>query len=163
MARSRWAGGLTLIALLAAGCSGGQAPTNPGLNESRLAPCPASPNCVSSLASAESQRVEALRYSGEVTQAQSRLLGVLKGMERVHIVRVEEAYIHAEFRTALLGFVDDVEFLFDPPGTIQMRSASRLGYSDFGVNRQRVAAIRARFAATGEANPSAFCVHSGGT
>jgi uncharacterized protein (DUF1499 family) len=152
MARSRWARGLTLIAVLTAGCSGGQAPTNPGLNESRLAPCPASPNCVSSLASTESQRVEALRYSGDAAQAQSRLLNVLKGMESVRIVHLEEDYIHAEFRSALLGFVDDVEFLFDPPGAIQMRSASRIGYSDFGVNRQRVAAIRARFAATVDAN-----------
>jgi uncharacterized protein (DUF1499 family) len=151
MARSRWAGGLSLIAVLTAGCSGGQAPTNPGLNESRLAHCPASPNCVSSLASTESQRVEALRYSGDAAQAQSRLLNVLKGMESVRIVHLEEDYIHAEFRSALLGFVDDVEFLFDPPGAIQMRSASRLGYSDFGVNRERVAAIRARFAASVEA------------
>ena len=139
-----------LVALAMGGCSGEIPPANTGQSGSRLAPCPASPNCVSSLASAESQRVEALRYSGEVTQVQSRLLGVLKGMERVHIVRVEGAYIHAEFRSALLGFVDDVEFLFDPPGAIQMRSASRLGYSDFGVNRERVAAIRARFAASVE-------------
>ncbi|MBL0166588.1 MAG: DUF1499 domain-containing protein [Propionivibrio sp.] len=153
MATTRWTGKLTLLVALAlAGCSGGIPPANTGQNGSRLAPCPASPNCVSSLASAESQRVAALRYSGDAAQAQSRLLGVLNGMERVRIVRVEAAYIHAEFRSALLGFVDDVEFLFDPPGAIQMRSASRLGYSDFGVNRERVAAIRARFAAMTEAN-----------
>ena len=153
MATTRLTVNLTLLVALAlGGCSGGIAPANTGQNESRLAPCPASPNCVSSLASAENQRVEALRYSGDAAQAQSRLLSVLKGMERVHIVRVEEAYIHAEFRSALLGFVDDVEFLFTPPGAIQIRSASRLGYSDFGVNRERVAAIRARFATTAEAN-----------
>lgn len=153
MERSRPTGKLTLLVALAlSGCSGGIPPANTGQNGSRLAPCPASPNCVSSLASAESQRVEALRYSGDAAQAQSRLLGVLKRMERVRIVRVEEAYIHAEYRSALLGFVDDVEFLFDPPGAIQMRSASRLGYSDFGVNRERVAAIRVRFAALTEAN-----------
>ena len=149
MATTRLTVNLTLLVALAlGGCSGGIAPANTGQNESRLAPCPASPNCVSSLASAESQRVEALRYSGDAAQAQSRLLSVLNGMERVHIVLVKEAYIHAEFRSALLGFVDDVEFLFTPPGAIQMRSASRLGYSDFGVNRERVEAIRARFAAT---------------
>ena len=151
MASTRGTANLTLLVALAlGGCSGGIPPTNTGKNESRLAPCPASPNCVSSLANVESQRVEALRYSGDATQAKGRLLNVLRGMEKVHIVRVEEAYIHAEFRSALLGFVDDVEFLFDPPGFIQMRSASRLGYSDFGVNRERVAAIRARFAASVE-------------
>ena len=153
MARSRRTGKLTLLVALAlGGCSGGIPPANTGQNGSRLAPCPASPNCVSSLTSAESQRVEALRYSGDAAQAQSRLLSVLKSMERVHIVRVEEGYIHAEFRSVLLSFVDDVEFLFDPPGAIQMRSASLLGYSDFGVNRERAVAIRARFAATDEAN-----------
>jgi uncharacterized protein (DUF1499 family) len=141
-----------LVALAMGGCSGEIPPANTGQNGNRLAPCPASPNCASSLANAESQRVEALRYNGDAEQAQSRLLSVLQGMERVRIVRVEEAYIHAEFRSALLGFVDDVEFLFDPPGAIQMRSASRLGYSDFGVNRERVTAIRARFAASIEAN-----------
>ncbi|MBL8413756.1 MAG: DUF1499 domain-containing protein [Propionivibrio sp.] len=152
MATTQWTCKLTLIVVLAlGGCSGG-IPANTGQNGSTLAPCPASPNCVSSLASAESQRVAALPYSGDAAQAQSRLLGVLKGMERVHIVRVEEAYIHAEFRSALLGFVDDVEFLFDPPGTIQIRSASRLGYSDFGVNRERVTAIHALFAASAKAN-----------
>ncbi len=57
----------------------------------------------------------------------------------------------AEFRSALFGFADDVEFHFDPPGVIQVRSASRIGYSDFGVNRKRVEAIRTRFAASGNA------------
>lgn len=141
-----------LVALAMGGCSGGVPSATMGHNGGRLAPCPASPNCVSSLASAESQRVEALRYSGDAVQAQSRLLSVLKGMERASIMRVEEGYIHAEFRSALFGFVDDVEFLFDAPGAIQMRSASRVGYSDFGVNGERVASIRARFAATDEAN-----------
>jgi uncharacterized protein (DUF1499 family) len=60
---------------------------------------------------------------------------------------------HAEFRSALFGFVDDVEFHFDPPGVIQVRSASRVGYSDWGVNQERVETIRTRFAATAGAAP----------
>jgi len=140
-------GGLTLIAaLVIGGCSGDRPLANPGLTDRRLAPCPTSPNCVSSQASDENQRVEPLLYSGDPAQAQSRLLAVLKGMERVQIQSANVGYVHAEFRSALFGFVDDVEFRFDPPGVIQMRSASRIGYSDFGVNRKRVEAIRTRFA-----------------
>ena len=143
----RWLGGLTLIAALGlGGCSGGKPSTNSGMIDGRLAPCPTSPNCVSSQASAEGHRVEPLRYSGDAAQAQGRLLITLEGMERVHIQRADAVYIHAEFRSALLGFIDDVEFRFETPGSIQVRSASRVGYFDFGVNRERVDAIRTRFA-----------------
>jgi uncharacterized protein (DUF1499 family) len=148
MTTARWTSRLTLIAaLVMSGCSGSRPQANPGLNDSRLAPCPASPNCVSSQASAENQRVEPLRYSGDAAQAQWRLLAVLKGMERMQVQRADAGYVHAEFRSALFGFVDDVEFHFDPPGAIQVRSASRVGYSDFGVNHKRVETIRTRFAA----------------
>jgi uncharacterized protein (DUF1499 family) len=139
-------GGLVLTAGLAlGGCSGGRPPSNLGVTEGRLAPCPASPNCVSSRADAAEQRVEPLRYDGDAAPARTRLLGVLNGMERVRIVQSGDAYIHAEFSSAVFGFVDDVEFQFGPPGVIQVRSASRTGYYDFGANRDRVEAIRARF------------------
>lgn len=147
----RWLPVLLITALSA--CSGGQHPAHIGLTDRQLAPCPASPNCVSSQAGAENQRVEALRYNNNYSnaitqeQAQARLLSVLKGMERVTVIRAEATYVHAEFRSAFFGFVDDVEFHFDPPGVIQLRSASRVGHSDFGVNRARVAAIRERFSA----------------
>lgn len=141
-------GGLALVAaLMIGGCAGGSPPLNLGLSEGRLKPCPNSPNCVSSLAAAVGQRVEPLPYAGDAEKAQRRLLAVLNGMERVHIQRTDPGYIHAEFRSAIWGFVDDVEFQFEPSGVIQMRSASRLGYYDFGVNRERIEAIRVRFAA----------------
>jgi uncharacterized protein (DUF1499 family) len=141
-------GGLALVAaLMLGGCAGGSPPLNLGLSEGRLKPCPDSPNCVSSQATAVSQRVEPLFYGGAANQAQSRLLAVLNGMERVHIQRTDPGYVHAEFRSALWGFVDDVEFQFEPSGVIQARSASRTGYYDFGVNRARIETIRVRFAA----------------
>ena len=146
MASTPWMMSLLLITALS-GCSGGQHPATIGLIERQLAPCPASPNCVSSQAGAENQRVEVLRYNEDRAQAQVRLLRVLKGMERVTVIRADATYVHVEFRSAFFGFVDDVEFHFDPPGVIQVRSASRVGYSDFGVNRARVAAIRERFIA----------------
>ena len=146
MKKIRWVPGLMLVALLSA-CSGGSPRVNFALAEGRLEPCPSSPNCVSSLARVESQRVDALRYDGDGTPAQARLLRVLNEMARVSVISADASYVHAEFRSALFGFVDDVEFHFDPPGAIQVRSASRVGYSDFGVNRSRVTAIRDRFAA----------------
>ena len=146
MEMRRWAAGLTLIAAWILGaCSGGRTQANSGLVEQRLAPCPDSPNCVSSQATQEGRRVEPLRYHGDAAQAKERLLALLRGKERVSVQHADAGYIHCEFRSALFGFVDDVEFHFDPLGAIQVRSASRVGYSDFGVNRKRVEAIRRRF------------------
>jgi uncharacterized protein (DUF1499 family) len=130
------------------GCSGGRPPLNLGINEGQLAPCPASPHCVSSQATATEQRVEPLRYADDAPQARARLRNVLNGMARVRIVQSTDDYLHVEFRSALWGFVDDVEFYFNPPGTIQLRSASRIGYYDFGVNRERLETIRSQFSIT---------------
>ena len=145
MCSKRWMSGLAWIAALAltTGCSGGRPPPSLGVTEGRLAPCPGSPNCVSSEATNE-QRVEPLRYDGDAARARARLLGVLNGMERARIVQSTDDYVHVEFRSAVFGFVDDVEFYFSPPGTIQVRSAARTGYYDFGVNRERVETLRAR-------------------
>ncbi|MFZ1642101.1 MAG: DUF1499 domain-containing protein [Candidatus Contendobacter sp.] len=139
-----------VVLALTAGCSGGRPPTSLGVTAGRLAPCPGSPNCVSSEAAVAEQRVAPLRYDGNAARA--RLLDVLNGMERARIVQSTDDYLHAEFRSAVFGFVDDVEFYFHPPGTIQLRSASRTGYYDFGVNRERIETISARFATT--SNPS---------
>ncbi len=133
-----------------AGCSGGRPPSAPGMTGGRLAPCPDSPNCVSSEA-VDERRVEPLRYSGGGAEARARLLEVLSGMERARVVQSTDDYLHAEFRSAVFGFVDDVEFYFSPPGTIQVRSASRTGYYDFGVNRERVETLRARFSTASSA------------
>lgn len=151
------ASGLAWIAVLALtiGCSGGRPPPGLGVIAGQLAPCPDSPNCVSSQAAAE-QRVEPLRYDGDAARARARLLDVLNGMERAHIIQSTDDYLHAEFRSAVFGFVDDVEFYFSPPGIIQVRSASRTGYYDFGVNRERVETLRARFSNT--ANVSGMTV-----
>jgi hypothetical protein len=69
-------------------------------------------------------------------------------MARVRIVEfTDEDYLHVEFRSSLFGFVDDLEYYLSPPGTIQVRSASRTEYYDFGVNRERVETICSRFSA----------------
>lgn len=116
-----------------------------GLVRPRLAPCPASPNCVSSQNGRASQRVEPLACGASWTKARETLTRILSEMKRCAVVIDTEEYLRAEFRTRL-GFVDDVEFLFDRDNSvIHIRSASRTGYWDFGVNRRRVESIRMRF------------------
>jgi uncharacterized protein (DUF1499 family) len=79
-------------------------------------------------------------------EARDRLAAVVNAMPRAKVITVKEDYVHAEFRSRLFGFVDDVEFFFDEDHkTIHLRSASRAGYYDFGMNRRRIERIRAQF------------------
>ncbi len=111
-----------------------------------FAPCPDSPNCVSSLAENKKYFVEPIPYHGEKAVAQYELLEILRSFKRAHLVTIEENYIHAEFVSFIFRFVDDVEFYFDTAKKlIQVRSASRTGYSDLGVNRRRIEEIRKQF------------------
>ncbi len=113
-----------------------------------LATCPNKPNCVSSQAAASDKKhsIEPLTYSSEPAQAREALEVAIAGMKRGRTVVREANYWRMEFTSALLGFVDDVEFLFDDNARlIDVRSASRVGYSDLGVNRRRVEEIRRRF------------------
>ena len=112
-----------------------------------LAPCPSSPNCVSSQATDAKHRVDAIAYRGDPAQAMRRMRAVIEAIPRARVVRADDSGLHAEFTSRLLRFVDDVDCVVDPTaGVIQIRSASRVGYSDLGVNRKRVDAIRAAFA-----------------
>lgn len=111
-----------------------------------LLPCPKSPNCVSSLSEDESHYVKPLAYEVTVEKAKQKLIGVISSMKRSEIVTAEDNYLHATFFSFLFRFVDDVEFYFDDDRKIiHVRSASRTGYSDLGVNRKRVEEIRKRF------------------
>lgn len=133
------------LGLFVVACSGAR-PSGLGVRDGRLAPCPISPNCVSSQSSNAEHAVAPLSFSGAIPDAQARLTQVLLGMKRVRIVTDTGDYIHAEFTSALFRFVDDVEFWFDAHAkVIQVRSASRLGKYDLGKNRKRVEEIRARW------------------
>ena len=111
-----------------------------------LAPCPGSPNCVSSLATDNGHHIEPLAYSMSASEALTRLKQILLDEPRTAIVKEEGGYVHAEARSLLFRFVDDVEFLLDTDkAVIHVRSASRTGYSDLGVNRRRVERIRKAF------------------
>ena len=134
-----------LFTMMIFGCSGCQ-PLNLGITDGKLSPCPDSPNCVSSQSSDKNHFIEPVRYEGTKQMAMERLIDVIQGMKRCRIITTEDRYIHAEFTSAFFRFVDDVEFYFDSEAKIiDMRSASRIGYSDFGVNRQRMEKIRSLF------------------
>ena len=135
---------LALTFLLTA-CSTNQTLEANATND-RLSPCPKSPNCVSSLSEDESHYVAPLAYETTLEEAREKLISVINSMKRSEMVTAEVNYIHATFKSALFGFVDDVEFSFDDQRkVIDVRSASRTGYSDLGVNRKRVEEIRQKF------------------
>ncbi len=128
---------LALLPFLTA-CAG-EPPQNIGVRDGRLTACPESPNCVSSYENSEQHSIAALEAN--LTQIQQ----VLLTMEQANIVEQSGNYLYAEFTSSLMGYVDDVEFLYDATSNrTQVRSASRLGYSDMGANRKRIEAIRSR-------------------
>ena len=136
---------LIYLAVMMVGCSGNRH-AQMGMTGGRLAACPASPNCVSSQSADPRHAIDPLRYEGTAGKARELLIEAVSGMKRARMIVAEERYLHAEFTSALLRFVDDVEFLLDDGAkTIHVRSASRVGYSDLGVNRRRVEEIRSRF------------------
>lgn len=117
---------------------------------SRLAPCPRTPNCVSTQAPPGPQYLDPIPYTGSPGAARARLLEILRSYPRTRIVQEDPDFLKAECRSAFFHFVDDVEFLFDDTARrIEFRSASRLGRKDFGVNRKRMEEIRAAFLAAG--------------
>ena len=117
----------------------------------RLRPCPRRPNCVSSRAEPGTPPyMEPIPYQGTLEQARERLLKVLRALPRTRVVKEEPTYLHAECRSAFFRFVDDAEFELDEASRqIHFRSAARLGYRDFNVNRLRIEAIRKAFLAAG--------------
>lgn len=121
----------------------GTPPTHLGLDQGHLVSCPTTPNCVSSQSLDESHQIAPIPYSGSASMAISALRQVIESFPRTQIITVTDDYLYATFSTPLMGFVDDVEFYLNPATqVIEVRSASRLGESDLGVNRQRVETIR---------------------
>jgi len=126
----------------------GKRPSNLGVKDGRLSPVKSSPNNVSSQADPSDARhhIAPLKFSGNGADAVTQLRRVVEGMERTRVIEHRQDYLYAEFRSRLMGYVDDVEFhVSEKEGVIHVRSASRLGESDFGVNRKRVEAIREHF------------------
>jgi uncharacterized protein (DUF1499 family) len=138
----------TAMAALFGNLFAGTPPTNLGAKAGVLAPCPDTPNCVNSQARDDGHRIAPIAYAGDTAAAMARLVRVIAEQPGTVLVIRRIDYVYATFQTPVMGFVDDVEFLADPPQqAIQVRSASRIGHSDLGVNRKRVEAMRVAFAA----------------
>jgi uncharacterized protein (DUF1499 family) len=148
---------LAAVAVLVAarlGAFSGRAPENLGLRDGKLKPPSKTPNSVSSQAGLwadhpqrEGAQIAPLAVQGDGPAALARLAQIIEAMEGAHIVERRPDYLYVQFTTRWMRFVDDAEFWFDPAaGVIQLRSASRVGGKDFGVNRARIEAIRARLA-----------------
>jgi uncharacterized protein (DUF1499 family) len=153
---------LLFVVLLAAGAAAGVAlhtaltqgdtmfagkrPQNLGYGTGRLAPCKSSPNCVSSYADPKDEEhyIAPIALKGNASgDPMAAVRKAVESMPRTTVVQVEPDYLYAEFRSKLMGFVDDVEFLADrAKGVVHVRSASRLGRKDFGVNRERIEQLR---------------------
>lgn len=136
-----------ILSIILSACAG-ERPNNLGATGGVLAACPASPNCVSSQAGDGKHRIAPLDFHGDPAAAFVRLKEVLARRGDTTIIAEKPGYLRVELRTTL--FVDDGEFLLDPAQmAIQVRSASRIGYSDLGKNRSRMEEIRSQFLATG--------------
>jgi uncharacterized protein (DUF1499 family) len=149
---SAMVGALALLGVGQAGGLRGQRPPDLGVHDGRLKRPSDTPNSVSSQAAlyagagADYARIAPLAFRDKASDAMERLQAVVASMPGVRLIESRPDYLYAEFTTRWLKFVDDVEF-FAPPGTqtIELRSASRLGRKDLGVNRARIEAIRTRF------------------
>ncbi|WP_222427131.1 DUF1499 domain-containing protein [Hyella patelloides] len=121
----------------------GTSPDNLGVHDGLLSPCPESPNCVVTQDADESHSIAPITYQTDLDIAKETLLKVLKVVPRTEVIEQTDDYIRAQSTSRLMGFIDDIEFYFPTDKkVIEMRSASRLGESDIGVNRRRLEQIR---------------------
>ena len=114
-----------------------------------LSACPTTANCVTSQGTTSDlvHYIRPFSLRGSSSISFSKLKSLIEAHPRAHIVKSTPVYIQAEFTTKILRFIDDVEFLYDEAAqVIQVRSASRIGYSDMGANRRRIKALRQDYA-----------------
>jgi uncharacterized protein (DUF1499 family) len=137
-----WALTMAILSALA------RRPAGLGVRDGRLAACPGTPNCVCSQEADAGHAIEPFRFEGSPDEAWQRLGAIVADWPRTRVVTSSDTYLHAESKSLVFRFTDDVEFLLDRDARlIHVRSASRAGRSDLGVNRRRVESLRAAFTA----------------
>jgi len=137
------------FAFLMSACGISTTPETGLVNES-LRPCPGSPNCVSSTATDPAQRVEPFQLQVPPDEAWAAAKKIILKLPRTQVVSFQDSYLHAECRSAVFGFVDDLELQLLPgQNQIAIRSAARSGYYDFGVNRERVEELHRQLRSVG--------------
>jgi uncharacterized protein (DUF1499 family) len=126
----------------------GKQPSDLGFRGGAFTPGDWKPNWVSSTVPRDDAKhyVAPLIFSGDAAAAWSKLQAVVGAQARAAVITRDGTYLHAQFASASMGFVDDTQFALDAAaGVIHVKSGARLGVSDFGVNRKRVESIRAAF------------------
>ena len=140
--------GIEIIGGQPMGLFSGSRPDALGFINGKFKPPSWKPNTVSSTVEKSDIKhfIEPLKFAGDAKSAWNKLSAIVKAQPRVAVVIEKPDYLYAEFKTANLGFIDDVEFALDEKASvIHVRSASRLGVRDFDVNRNRIESIRAAF------------------
>ena len=125
----------------------------PDLENGALAPCPPSPNCVSSQAQDPTHEIAPIQLIGDPQRAWAAVVRTVEATPRTRVTAQRENYLAVEETTRWMRFVDDFELWLRPGGRVEVRSASRVGWGDLGVNRERVEALRAKLVAAGVAAP----------
>ncbi len=121
------------------------APVPLGVKDGHLAVCPDRPNCVSSQDERPTHHIDPIPFRVGRDAIRQDLKEAAGALGRTRVVTETGDYLHLTVRSRLCGFIDDLEFLIDGSNAVvQVRSASRLGYSDLGVNRARIEEIRQR-------------------
>ena len=134
-----------IILSIFVGCSG-KPPAERGVHDGRFLDCPQTPNCVSTMTTQPDRLVHQLNYTISREEAKSRIKDVIDELGNASLKEEKANYFWFECRSKWLGFVDDLEIYFpEKEKVIHMRSASRLGYSDLGVNEKRIEHIRKLF------------------
>ncbi len=149
---------IAILVLLAGrlGWFSGRQPQGLGVAEGKFKRLPKTPNCVSSQADlwkdspqCDFARIEPIAVQGDGPATIAKLAALIEAMPGAKLVERKPEYLYAQFTTAMMKYVDDLELWFDPQANaIQVRSASRVGRKDFGVNRARVETIRERLLTT---------------
>ncbi|SMF56609.1 DUF1499 domain-containing protein [Pseudobacteriovorax antillogorgiicola] len=136
---------LPFMLLITISACTGTRPTDIGIQEGGLKPCPDSPNCVSSFAETEEHKIEPLPIINNKAETLEKLKSIINSMPRTEVIQETDNYLYVEFTTFIMRYVDDVEFYIpDDESVVHVRSASRLGHSDMGLNRERIEAIRSQ-------------------
>ena len=138
--------GILLIVVVLAAHKNNAVPTTLGVKEGALAPLPDSPNAVSSQTDQADKRVEPFPYSGNLDQTMALVKKAAADFGGARILTEEPDYLHMVFTVPFIPFKDDVEFFFsERDRVVHYRSASRVGYSDLGVNRKRYERLRSLY------------------
>lgn len=144
---------ILMVVLTLAVLGGGNPEDVPGKTQQgpvRVAGCPARPNCVSSEVQDSGHAVAPLRLNGDPAAAWEGIRDRVCRLPRSEVVRATDTYLHVTLKSRWFGFVDDLELLWDSStDRVAIRSASRTGYSDLGVNRRRVEHLRSQLKQAG--------------